>query len=169
FQDFGKYATSAGENISYGDVSREYSEEEVISSAKRGGADGFIEKLPAGYETPLTRMFEEDGIEPSGGEWQKLSVSRAFYKESDILILDEPTASLDAIAEQQVFNRFSELSKDKITVFVSHRLSSATAADKIVVLKDGEIVELGKHSELIEKGGEYARLFNTQAERYVTK
>ena len=153
FQDFGKYAESAAENIQFGDVSREHEREDVVLAAQRGHSADFIEKLPRGYDTPLTRMFEEDGIELSGGQWQKLSVSRAFYKDSDILILDEPTASLDAIAEKEVFDRFSELSKDKLTVFVSHRLSSAVGASKIVVIDDGEIAEVGNHEELMTLGG----------------
>ena len=166
FQDFGKYAETASENIEFGDVRRDHDREDVVSAAVAGNADGFIKELPKGYDTPLTRMFEDDGIELSGGQWQKLSVSRAFYKESDILILDEPTAALDAIAEREVFDRFSELSKDKLTVFVSHRLSSAVGANKIVVLGDGKVVEVGSHDELMAKKGEYYRLFTTQAERY---
>ena len=166
FQDFGKYAESAAENIRFGDVDREYTEEEIVSAALHADADGFIRELPDGYGTHLTRMFEEDGVELSGGQWQKLSVARAFYKRSDILILDEPTASLDAMAERAVFDRFSELSEDKLAIFVSHRLSSATAADKIVVLSDGRLVELGTHKELMERGGEYCKLFTTQADRY---
>ena len=131
-----------------------------------GDADEFIENLPRGYDTPLTRMFEEDGIELSGGQWQKLSVARAFYKDSDILILDEPTAALDALAEQEIFDQFAELAKGKISIFVSHRLSSAVTADKIVVLKNGVISELGTHAELMERGGDYHLLFSTQAQRY---
>lgn len=166
FQDFGKYAVSASENIKFGDIDGEHSESDVREAAEHGGAHGFIEELPLGYETPLTRMFEDDGIELSGGQWQKLSVSRAFYKSSEILILDEPTAALDAIAEQEVFNRFTELSHEKTTVFVSHRLSSATTADKIIVLDAGTVAEVGTHRELMEQGGKYYRLFSTQAKRY---
>ena len=114
----------------------------------------------------MTRIFEENGIELSGGQWQKLSVARAFYKDCDVMILDEPTASLDAIAEREVFDRFSELAKGKLTVFVSHRLSSATTASKIVVIDDGEISEIGNHEELMNKKGKYYMLFTTQASRY---
>ena len=166
FQDFGKYAESLRENITLGDVERKHNEDDVRLAAERADADGFIEKLPRGYETPLTRMFEEDGIELSGGQWQKISVARAFYKDSDILILDEPTASLDAIAEKQVFDRYRELAGNKLTIFVSHRLWGAVSASKIIVISDGEIVEIGTHSELMDNKGEYYRLFVTQAERY---
>ena len=167
FQDFGRYAESAAENIHFGDVRRDMDEDSISLAAKQGSAHSFILKLPHGYDTPLTRLFEEDGIELSGGQWQKLSVSRAFYKKSDILILDEPTASLDAIAEREVFDRFSELSKDKLTVFVSHRLSGAVGASKIIVLSDGQIAEVGTHDQLMAARGEYYELFTTQAEKYI--
>lgn len=167
FQDFGKYAQTVSENIRFGDVRSEHSAKRVEEAAVRGDADDFILKLPVGYETPLTRMFEDDGIELSGGQWQKLSVARAFYKDSDILILDEPTAALDAIAEKEVFDRFTELSENKLTVFVSHRLSSAVGASKIVVLDGGRVAEVGTHAELMALGGEYFRLFSTQASRYI--
>ncbi len=167
FQDFGHYAESAAENIRLGDVTGEHDSDDVVIAAKHASADEFISELPRGYDTPLSRIFEEDGIELSGGQWQKLSVARAFYKSSDILILDEPTASLDAIAEREVFDRFSELSKDKLTIFVSHRLSSAVGASKIIVLDRGRAVEVGTHEELIARGGVYHELFTTQAQRYI--
>lgn len=166
FQHFGKYAESAADNIRFGDVSREESREEIIAAAVSGNADGFISELPCGYDTPLTRVFEENGIELSGGQWQKLSVARAFYKRSEVLILDEPTASLDAIAEQDVFNKFERLAEGKISIFVSHRLSSAVSAGQIAVLDNGRLVELGTHDELMSKDGQYHKLFSTQAQRY---
>ena len=113
------------------------------------------------------RYFEQEGIEPSIGQWQKLAIARAFFSNSDILILDEPTASLDPIAEQEIFNEFDALRKDKTTIFVSHRLSSATVASKIVVLEYGELVEEGTHRELMDKRGRYYELFSTQASRYI--
>ena len=106
---------------------------------------------------------------PSIGQWQKLAIARAFYSDSDILILDEPTASLDAIAEQEIFNQFDTLRKDKTSFFVSHRLSSATIASKILVLEYGELVEEGNHAELMQKKGIYYSLFTTQANRYITE
>ena len=166
FQHFGKYAESAADNIRFGDVSRKESKEDIISAAVSGSADEFIRALPDGYETPLTRVFEENGIELSGGQWQKLSVARAFYKRSEVLILDEPTASLDAIAEQEIFAKFEELAKGKISIFVSHRLSSAVTAGQIAVLEDGRLVELGTHDELMAKEQQYYKLFSTQAQRY---
>jgi ABC-type multidrug transport system fused ATPase/permease subunit len=123
--------------------------------------------MPQSYDTPLMRYFEQEGIEPSIGQWQKLAIARAFYSDSDILILDEPTASLDPIAEQEIFTQFDRLRQDKTTIFVSHRLSSATVASKIVVLEYGELVEEGTHQELMEKRGRYYELFSTQASRYL--
>ena len=169
FQDFGKYAFSVKENIAFGDMSKELSEEDIQLAAKQSNSQAFIEKLPDGYETPLMRYFEENGIELSIGQWQKLAIARAFYSDSDILILDEPTASLDPMAEQEIFNQFDTLRRDKTTIFVSHRLSSATTASKIIVLEDGRIVEEGTHRELMELGGKYHKLFTTQAKRYITE
>jgi ABC-type multidrug transport system fused ATPase/permease subunit len=166
FQDFGKYAESAGENIHFGNVGKEVDEAELHEAARASGASEFIEALPGGYATPLMRIFEQDGAELSGGQWQKLAISRAFYSDSDVLILDEPTAALDALAEQEIYNQFDRLREGKTTIFVSHRLSSATLATKIVVLEYGVVIEEGNHKTLMAKGGRYAELFNTQAERY---
>lgn len=168
FQDFGKYAVTAGENIVFGDVERDAGEEEMRDAAKRSGADVFIEKLKEGYDTPLMRYFEAEGAELSIGQWQKLAIARAFYSDSDILILDEPTASLDPMAEQDIFNRFNELRRNKTSIFISHRLSSATIADTILVMEDGRIVEKGSHAELMALRGKYYELFSTQAARYVS-
>ncbi len=169
FQDFGKYAVSVTENIKFGDIFNEHSESDVSYAATQASADVFIDKLPDKYETPLMRYFEDNGVELSIGQWQKLSIARAFYSDSDFLILDEPTASLDAIAEQEIFNQFDNLRQDKTTIFVSHRLSSATVASKILVLEYGEIIEEGNHSQLMNKRGRYWELFSTQAKRYMTE
>ena len=168
FQDFGKYAVNVRENIKFGQVERDVVEEETITAAEQSSADVFINDLPDKYDTPLMRIFEDNGIELSGGQWQKLSIARAFYSDSDVIILDEPTAALDAIAEQEIYNQFDRLRKDKTTIFVSHRLSSATVANKIVVLEHGAVVEIGDHSELMKNKGLYYELFTTQAKRYLT-
>lgn len=167
FQDFGKYAFTAAENIMFGEISKGLDRERVQNAAESADADTFIKRLPKGYDTPLTRFFEDSGIELSIGQWQKLSIARAFYGSSDFLILDEPTASLDAIAEQEIYSQFEELRRGKTTIFVSHRLSSATTATKILVIDRGVLVEEGCHRELMEKGGKYYELFSTQAKRYV--
>ncbi|MBE6563168.1 MAG: ABC transporter ATP-binding protein [Ruminococcaceae bacterium] len=167
FQDFGKYAFTAGENIMFGQVDKGYDFEDIKEAAVKANADGFISELENGYDTSLMRYFEDNGIELSIGQWQKLSIARAFYGESDFLILDEPTASLDAIAEQEIFTQFEKLREGKTTIFVSHRLSSATTASKIIVIEHGELVEMGTHRELMDKKGKYYELFSTQAKRYV--
>lgn len=167
FQDFGKYAVTVKENIAFGEVDKPITDDNIKIAALRSNSTDFIERLPNGFETPLMRYFEENGIELSIGQWQKLSIARAFYSDSDILILDEPTASLDAIAEQEIYSQFDELRKDKTTIFVSHRLSSATTADKILVIDHGKLIETGNHDELMAKKGEYYRLFSTQAKRYI--
>ena len=169
FQDFGKYAVTVSENVHFGDVHRTPIPEEIRAAAVQANVDEYISHLPQQYDTPLMRIFDREGTELSGGQWQKLAIARAFYSTSDILILDEPTASLDAIAEQEIFNTFDQLRRDKTTIFVSHRLSSATVASKIVVLEYGEVVEEGTHAELMEKRGKYYELFSTQAKRYVSE
>lgn len=169
FQDFGKYAVNVNENIAFGHITKGYVKDDIEYAAHQSNADTFIANLPDKYETPLMRFFEENGIELSIGQWQKLAIARAFYSDSDILILDEPTASLDPMAEQEIFNQFDMLRKDKTTIFVSHRLSSATTASKIIVLENGEIVEEGNHSQLMNLRGKYYELFSTQAKRYMTE
>lgn len=169
FQDFGKYADTVEHNIRYGDVHKNSPMEQVTFAAGQSTAAEYITKLPKGYDTPLMRYFEPDGLELSIGQWQKLAVARAFYAQSDILILDEPTASLDALAEQEIFNQFDKLRDDRMTIFVSHRLSSATIADQVVVLEDGCLVEQGTHKELMALEGKYWKLFTTQSKRYLAE
>ncbi len=167
FQDFGKYAVTVKENIAFGNFEGKIDDEKIREAAIASDSDEFIRNLPNGYDTPLMKYFDETGIELSVGQWQKLSIARAFYADSDILILDEPTASLDPMAEQEIFNRFDELRKDKTSIFVSHRLSSATTADKILVLEYGELIEQGSHKALMDAKGKYHTLFTTQAKRYI--
>jgi ATP-binding cassette subfamily B protein len=117
-------------------------------------------------ETPLTKTFDEDGMELSGGQWQKVALARAFYRNADIVILDEPSAALDPEAEHLVFTKFMELSKDKGAVLISHRLSNVIIADRIIVLEDGKVAEQGSHTKLMKQNGRYAYLFNLQADKY---
>ena len=170
FQDFGRYAVSVEENIRFGDIHRQGGD--PIEAARQASASDYIERLPDGFDTPLMRIFEPTGAELSVGQWQKLAVARAFYADSEILVLDEPTASLDAIAEQEIFSQFDRLrgegQQQKTTIFVSHRLSSATIASLIIVLENGRLIEQGTHRELIALDGKYAELFNTQAKRYLS-
>lgn len=167
FQDFGKYAESVSENIRFGDIRKSSSAEAIRQAAEDADAAEYISRLPNGFDTPLMRVFEENGIELSIGQWQKLSIARAFYSDSEVLILDEPTASLDPMAEQEIFNQFDRLRQDKTTIFVSHRLSSATVASKIAVLEYGRLIEEGDHKTLMAMRGRYFELFSTQARRYV--
>jgi len=168
FQDFGRYAFTVRENIAFGDLHHEIDDERVQFAAGQSGAREYIEKMENGYHTPLMRIFEDNGAELSGGQWQKMAIARAFYSRSDIMILDEPTAALDAIAEQEIYNEFDALSKNKTTIFVSHRLSSATKASKILVLEYGKLIEEGNHETLMAAGGRYCELFTTQASRYMS-
>ena len=168
FQDFGKYAVTVEENIRFGDIHKEAPMEEVQKAAEQSAAHEYIQSLPNGYDTPLMRIFESNGMELSIGQWQKLAIARAFYADSDIMILDEPTASLDPIAEQEIYNQFDALRADKTTLFVSHRLSSATTADQIIVLENGQLIENGTHEALMAAGGKYYELFSTQAKRYLS-
>lgn len=168
FQDFGRYAVSVEENIRYGDIHKQADMDEVISAARQSAAEDYIGHLPEGYGTPLMRIFEPTGLELSIGQWQKLAIARAFYADSEILILDEPTASLDPIAEQEIFNQFDALRSRKTTIFVSHRLSSATIADQIIVLENGCLIEKGPHQALMAQKGKYHELFSTQAKRYIS-
>ncbi|HNP35500.1 MAG TPA: ABC transporter ATP-binding protein [Woeseiaceae bacterium] len=166
FQDYGRYQFSVGENIGAGDVRYFEDEQRWRSAAERGQAADFIETLPEKYETQLGRWFK-NGRELSGGQWQKIALSRAFMRsDADILVLDEPTAAMDAASEAAVFEHFRQMSKNKMTILISHRFSTVRAADQIVVIHQGRIVERGNHDELMAKDGQYAQLFRLQAKGY---
>lgn len=166
FQDFVRYQLKVGENVGVGDVSAFEEEERWKHAAEKGMADDFIERLPKAYETQLGGWFQ-DGQELSLGQWQKIALSRAFMrKEADVLVLDEPTASMDAEAEATVFERFGRLTLDKMVILISHRFSTVRMADEIVVIEHGRITERGSHEALIEQDGKYAHLFNLQAAGY---
>lgn len=165
FQDFVRYQFTVRENIGFGQIDELENLDRVINAADRGGATEVIEDLPEGYETMLGRRWER-GQELSGGEWQKIALARAFMRKAEVLVLDEPTSALDAEAEYEVFKRFDELMGDRIGVLISHRFSTVRMADRIVMLQDGKIHELGSHEELLSLDGAYAHLFNLQAEGY---
>jgi ATP-binding cassette subfamily B protein len=166
FQDFGRYQFTVGENIGAGDVRYMDDTARQADAAGTGMAAPFIESMPEGYETQLGRWFK-GGRELSGGQWQKIALSRAFMRsEADILVLDEPTAAMDAASEAAVFELFREKSHDKMTILISHRFSTVRAADQIVVIHDGRIVERGTHDSLLAEKGTYAQLFELQARGY---
>ena len=150
----------------FGNIQQAPDKARVEEAARQSDSLGYIRTLPQGFDTPLMRYFEENGLELSIGQWQKLAVARAFYGDSDILVLDEPTASLDALAEQEIYNQFDRLRKGKTTIFVSHRLSSAVGADRIIVLENGSVIEEGTHRQLMQQQGKYYQMFSTQAKRY---
>ena len=166
FQDFVRYHLTARENIGFGQLDQVQDTERIGRAADKGGALPVIEKLPKGYETLLGRTFEES-VDLSGGEWQKLALGRAFMRDAQVLILDEPTAALDALAEYEVYQRFAELTADKTTIFISHRFSTVRMAQQILVLEQGRLIEEGTHAELMACEGQYAKMFTTQAERYL--
>ncbi|MCG6659325.1 ABC transporter ATP-binding protein [Halomonas campisalis] len=166
FQDFVRYQMKVGENLGAGDVAAFEDEARWQEAARRGLAEEFIADMPGGYHTQLGRWFK-GGQELSGGQWQKIALSRAYMRESaDILVLDEPTAAMDAAAEAAVFADFREHSRDKMTILISHRFSTVRAADHILVIDGGEIIEQGNHEALLAANGRYARLFRLQAKGY---
>ncbi len=166
FQDFARYQLIVGENIGIGDADNLDSEDEIEIAAKKGMADEFVRDLPSGYKTQLGTWFK-DGKELSGGQWQKVALSRAFMRnKADILILDEPTAAIDAKAEADIFAHFAELTANRISIIISHRFSTVRRADHIIVLEKARIMEQGSHEALLELGGQYATLFRLQAEGY---
>jgi ATP-binding cassette, subfamily B, bacterial len=165
FQDFVRYNFTAGDNIAVGRISARGDQARIARAARSSQADEVIAGLPAGYGQRIGKRFK-NGVELSGGEWQKVAIARAYMREAEVLILDEPTAALDARAEFEVFQRFKELSKGKTAVLISHRFSSVRMADRIFVLADGKVEAAGTHEELLAKPGLYAELFELQAAGY---
>jgi ATP-binding cassette subfamily B protein len=165
FQDFMRYEMTARENIAVGRIEFLPDEEKIRSAASQSLADGVIDRLAHQYDQMLGRRFE-GGVDLSGGEWQKLALGRAYLREAQVLILDEPTAALDARAEYEVFERFNELTTDKMALFISHRFSTVRMAERIIVLENGSIAEEGSHERLMARGGTYAEMFELQASSY---
>jgi len=165
FQDYVRFKMSAGINIAVGDIDERTNQPRIETSAQRSLADTVIAKLAGGYDQQLGRSFGR-GVELSGGEWQKVALGRAYMRDAQVLILDEPTAALDARAEYEVFQRFAKLTEGKSSVIISHRFSTVRMADRILVLEGGRLLEIGSHAELLEQGGRYAELFQLQARGY---
>jgi len=165
FQDYAHYQMTARENIWFGNIALPPEHERVVASARRSGAHEVISALPHGYDTILGKWFE-DGEELSIGEWQKVALARSFMRDAQILVLDEPTSSMDAKGEYEVFQSFRQLVSGRTAILISHRFSTVRMADRIFVLKHGSIIEGGTHEELVSAGGTYARLFEMQAQHY---
>ncbi|KRD40201.1 ABC transporter ATP-binding protein [Lysobacter sp. Root983] len=165
FQDFVRYHLTAGENIGVGQIDAMHDEERIRNAARRAMADQVIESLPQGYDQQIGRRFKT-GVDLSGGQWQKIAIARAYMRDAQVMILDEPTAALDARSEFEVFQRFKELSDDRTAVLISHRFSSVRMADRILVLAEGRLEASGTHTELLAQGGRYAELFELQAAGY---
>ncbi len=167
FQDFGRYQFSVGENIGAGDVQHFEDTGRWEEAAETGMAAPFIEDMPEGYDTQLGRWFK-GGRELSGGQWQKIALSRAFMRsDADILVLDEPTAAMDAASEAAIFEHFQSMSEDKMTILISHRFSTVRAADQIILINHGRVMEQGNHESLMAEDGQYAQLFNLQRKGYL--
>ncbi len=167
FQDFVRYAFPAAENVAVSDIGTAVDERRLRQAAADAGADEFLAALPEGYDTMLSRMFR-GGRDLSGGQWQRVAIARAFYRDSPLVILDEPTAALDPRAEHDLYTSLRRVLDDRSAVFISHRFSSVRSADRIYVLDDGQVVEHGTHDELMAAGGLYAELFTLQADAYLS-
>lgn len=166
FQDFSRYQFLVGENIGTGDVHHFEDEQRWKTAAEKGMADVFVADLPSGYDTQLGKWFK-DGQELSGGQWQKIALSRAFMRtEADILVLDEPTAAMDAAAEAKIFEHFRKLTQNRIAILISHRFSTVRMASQIIVIENGRVIERGTHEELMALDEHYANLFSLQAAGY---
>jgi len=165
FQDFVRFDLTARENIGFGQIEWTDDLERVRDAAALGGAQSIIDRLPHKFDNMLGRRFE-GGVDLSGGEWQKIALSRAFMRDAQILILDEPTAALDALAECEIYQRFAELTAGRTTLFISHRFSTVRVANHILVVGDGALKEEGTHDELMVLNGQYARMYSQQAKRY---
>ncbi len=165
YQHFNKYNYTVKENIWFGDITQKPSQKAIRKAAHDAAADTFIKTYKQDIDQMLGRTFD-DGIEPSGGQWQKIAISRAFFRNAPILILDEPTAAIDARAEAEIFERVEELTADKSTIIISHRFSTVRRADRIYVIENGKIIEQGSHRELMKLKGQYERLFSLQAKGY---
>lgn len=165
FQDFSQYPFTARESIGIGNTLKIKNMNQVKKYAQMVGIDDFIEGLPLKYENPLAKEFDK-GVELSKGQWQRIALARILFRNSRILVLDEPTSNVDPEAEEEIFEKIMKLAKEKMLILISHRFSTVKKADKIVVLQGGRIKELGNHHDLIANNSTYAQLFNLQAKAY---
>jgi len=165
FQDFMRYETTVAENVGYGNISQIENENKMTDAIRQSSSEDFIMDYPDKLNQTLGRQFN-NSIQPSGGQWQKIALARTFFRNSQILILDEPTSSIDAKAESEIFEKVENLSKNKTVIIISHRFSTVRNAERIIVIKDGRIHEQGSHQELIDLNGKYAELFELQAKGY---
>ncbi len=166
FQDFNKYGYTVKENIKLGDVSRPENEEDIIQSSKAAGADSFVMSFKHKYDQILSKWFNK-GVDLSGGQWQRIALARAFYRDANILILDEPTSAVDAKGEYEIFEKISKVQKEKTMIIISHRFNTVKKANSIYVIDKGQIIESGSHEELMQlKNGKYKEMFELQAEGY---
>ncbi|HZO54717.1 MAG TPA: ATP-binding cassette domain-containing protein, partial [Bryobacteraceae bacterium] len=165
FQDYMRYDMLVRENIGFGRIEQLAEQQRIVDSARKSMAEPVIAGLPLGFDNMLGRRFE-GGADLSAGQWQKIALARAYMRDAQVLILDEPTASLDARAEYEVFQRFAELTRGKMAILISHRFSTVRMADHILVLENGSILESGSHEQLLALGGRYSELFELQAAGY---
>jgi ATP-binding cassette subfamily B protein len=164
FQKYQRYQMTLEDNITVSDTEKDYDEAILDSISEKAGTDKNSTSFADGYKTMLSREF--DGVDLSGGEWQRVAIARGFFRDHDLIILDEPTAAIDPYEETRIYNRFAEISKDKSAIIVTHRLGSVKLADRIIVMKDGEVSQIGTHDELIVLEGEYKRLYEAQEQWY---
>lgn len=170
FQNFVQYPLTLRDNIALSDYSRADKDSEIIEALVQSGLyDDIKPKLKNGLDSYMSRNFDDNGTELSKGQWQKAALSRAYFKNAQIVIFDEPSAALDAEAEDRIFRNFEEISGNKTGIMISHRISAARISNKIIVLDEGKIVESGRHEELVSAGGLYSRLYNLQKEKYTAK
>ena len=165
FQDYAQYYLTARENVWFGNIDLPPEHEDIMGAARHAGSHDLITSLPKGYETILGKWFEA-GEELSIGEWQKVALARAFLRESQIIVLDEPTSAMDAKSEYEVFRRIRQLLEGRTAILISHRFSTVRMADRIFAFEKGSILESGTHEQLIKSGGKYANLFEKQAQHY---
>lgn len=169
FQDYCNYAFTVKESTMLADIKAEFEEDKLRDSLHKSGAMEFVKNFPKGIDSYLTRGYDEEGVEMSGGQWQKMALARTFYRDASIYVLDEPSAALDAQSEDKLFKDFERLYRDKGALLISHRLSNVVSADRILVLEDGKVTEIGSHRELMQRNGQYAKMFRLQADKYIEK